>query len=186
MSYHDILVGLSRECERQVLAVYAAYAAGDISTDEAQVTIAGIIAAHNSKAVALADLSLAATIMLSLRREEAVLGLLPAVDDVVRLQKAAATVLTVAEDSEVPEAIVGRLARSEPLETAARAYSEAMNKSAKVTGWVRNLSGDSSCQLCVWWWRAGKVWDADHEMPTHKGCTCTPQPVVSDESRRTP
>ncbi len=178
MSYRDVLVGLSQDCERQVLAVYAAFLAGDITQAEAEVTIAGIIAAHNSRAAALADMSLAATIMVALGREVATIGVLPAADDIVRLEKAARTAIAVAADSNVPEAIVGRLARSEPLETAARSYSLAMKSSQHVTGWVRNVS-EGSCELCEWWSRDGKVWDSDHAMPTHKGCTCTQRPVVA-------
>ena len=61
--------------------------------------------------------------------------------------KAAVTALEIAEESEVPEAIVGRLARSEPLESAARAHGKAMQQQPFVEGWVRNMDSDP-CQLC--------------------------------------
>lgn len=184
MTYRDQLIGLSQECQRQVLAVYALYVEGDIDAEDAEATIAGIIAAHNSKATALADLSIAATIMLALGGEIATLGLVPAANDVDRLRKAARTVFTVADKSPVPEAIVGRLARSEPLETASRAYSEGMTTSPRITGWVRNVT-EGSCELCEWWGRDGRVWPPDHPFARHKGCTCTPEPVVVTEIRST-
>ncbi|KUI43915.1 hypothetical protein AU197_21155 [Mycobacterium sp. IS-1590] len=184
MTYRDQIVGLSEESERRVLAVYAMFTSGQISAEETATAIATIVAAHNSKAAGLADVSLAATIMLNLGRPVATAGLLPPDGDVDRLGKAAATVLKVADRSEVPEAIVGRLARSEPLETAARAYSEGMARSPSVKGWVRNLSG-GACQLCRWWWREGRVWPAEHPMPTHKGCACTPKPVLAENIQTT-
>ncbi len=184
MTYREQIVGLSQECERQVLAVYALFTAHQINAEETSTVIATIIAAHNSKAAALADMSLAATIMLALGRPMVTAGVLPPEGDVVRLRKAAGTVLEVADRSEVPDAIVARLARAEPLEAAARSYSEAMNNNTLVKGWVRNVSADA-CQLCRWWWREGRVWPAEHPMPMHKGCTCTPKPVLAEHIEST-
>lgn len=59
-----------------------------------------------------------------------------------------------------------------------------MSRSEHVTGWTRSLNGEA-CQLCTWWWRAGRVWTADHPMPAHKGCICTPQPVTRQETPKT-
>jgi hypothetical protein len=184
VTYREVLLDLSRECERQVLAVYALYAEGTITAQEAETLIATIIAAHNSQASALADVSLATTIMLSLGREVPTAGILPPADDVARLEKSASTVLTVARGSQVPEAIVGRLARSEPLQTASLAYAEGMKTSSYVTGWVRNLSA-GACQLCRWWSRDGVVWPKDHPFQSHKGCSCTPRPVVAENIQST-
>lgn len=178
MTYREVLIRLSDDCQDQVVAIYRAYAEDTISEDEAVTLIANVIAGYNGRASALADVALAATIMVALEEPVATAGVLPAVTDVSRLEKAASTVLKVASESDVPEAIVGRLGRSEPLETAANAYSDAMKASPHVDGWVRNISG-GACQLCTWWWRDGRIWPSDHRMPTHKGCTCTPQPVVS-------
>ena len=133
------------------------------------------MAGANTQAAALADLSLSASVSVALRRPVAPLGLLPPDGDADRLLKAAGTLQRAARRDARPRARVGRLARAEPLETAARTYSAGMTRSEHVTGWVRNVSGDA-CQLCTWWARDGRVWPADHEMPTHKGCTCTPNP----------
>ncbi len=178
MTYRDALVSLSSACEEQVLSIYRLFRDGILNEDQTVTAIANAIAASNGTAYALADIALAATIMVQLEQPVAAIGVAPAPADVTRLEKAATTVLKVAEASDVPEAIVGRLARSEPLESAAVAYSDAMKASPNVEGWVRDISG-GACQLCTWWWREGRVWSADHPMPTHKGCTCTPKPVVT-------
>ena len=180
MTYRDALVSLSDDCVKQVMGIYALFVAGTLTEEQTVTAIANIIAVANQRAYALADVALAATIVVQLGQPVATVGVLPSTSDVDRLTKAAATVLKVAEGSEVPEAIVGRLARAEPLETAAGAYSDAMKASPHVGGWVRNISG-GACQLCTWWWREGRVWPADHRMPTHKGCTCTPKPVVAQK-----
>ena len=105
------------------------------------------------------------------------LGLLSSPDDAARLIKAASTLLTLAQAQPDPDARIARLARAEPLETAARSYSAGIALSEYVTGWTRGLSG-SACQLCSWWCRGGQVWPDSHPMPTHKGCTCSPIPVT--------
>jgi hypothetical protein len=179
MTYQDQLVALADSNDRQVQAVYAAYVAGQLSAEEAIALIAAAIAQANSRAYALADLSVAATIMLGTAEAVPVVGVLPPADDAARLSKAATTVLDVAEASEVPEAIVSRLARSEPLESAATAYGEAMKEQPLVEGWVRQLDVGGGCQLCQWWSRQGRVWPAAHPMPRHKGCTCVQRPVLA-------
>ncbi|WP_145982360.1 hypothetical protein [Rhodococcus sp. MTM3W5.2] len=122
--------------------------------------------------------------MLELATPVETAGVVRPVEDLDRLHKASTTVLLVAEASAAPEAIVGRLARSEPLESAARAYGQAIASNKRVKGWIRQRS-PGSCQLCEWWWRDGRVWPADHRMPTHKGCTCHQKPVLRDEVQST-
>jgi hypothetical protein len=107
-----------------------------------------------------------------------VVGVLPRADEPARLLKAATTVLDIASDSEVSAAIVSRLARAEPLESAATAYSQAMQQQPLVEGWTRNMDADP-CQLCRWWWREVRIWPKNHPFQTHKGCACTPRPVLA-------
>lgn len=123
---------------------------------------------------AVIDLSLAAALTVQTGQAVAPQGLTAPADDPDRLTKAAST-LAALEDV-TPERWE-RLARSEPLEAAARAYSDGVRRSPHVTGWTRGLSANA-CQLCRWWSRDGKVWPDDHPMPTHKGCTCNPAPVT--------
>lgn len=71
-----------------------------------------------------------------------------------------------------------RIADNEPKEAAARGASDLIASSPHVTGWTRGLDGDA-CELCVWWWREGRVFQPDHAMPRHTGCTCEPVPTLA-------
>ncbi|VEG40295.1 Uncharacterised protein [Mycolicibacterium flavescens] len=184
MSYQDELIALADSSDRTVQVLYALYLSGELSVQDAVALMAAAVAQANSQAYALADLSLAASIMLGTAEAVPVVGVLPPADDTVRLSKAATTVLKVAEASDVPEAIVSRLARSEPLESATKAFGEAMHQQPLVKGWVRQLDADP-CQLCRWWWREGRVWPAAHPMPRHKGCECVQRPVLAQNIQST-
>ncbi|WP_168706592.1 hypothetical protein [Gordonia paraffinivorans] len=183
MSYRETLIALSEKSERQVVAAYNAYRAGTLSRDECVRYIASAISVSNRQASGLASLAYAAELMAQLGVAVPVVDT-PPPDDLDRLTKAAATTLTVAEASASSAAIVGRLGRCEPLETAARSYSESMIRSGKTRGWVRQMS-PGACQLCRWWWRQGRVWPADHPFQHHKGCTCTPKPVIAEGIKET-
>lgn len=184
MTYRDQLVALSEKSETAVIRVYRKYVAGEISKEATKSLLAAVIAQANSRAVALADLALAAQLMLALGEPVAVAGTVAPLTDTERLIAAAATVLAVAEESESSEAIVGRLGRNEPLSSAAESFSAGMKKNRRVKGWVRDLEPDA-CQLCEWWWRDGRVWPAAHPMPRHPGCTCSQKPVVADHIKET-
>lgn len=174
MTYSDVLHSLGEATQRKVLAAHAALLSGTIRTEAEFITVAAqIIAAANGQAVALADLSLAATLTLQLREPVVALGLLPPKGDPERLAKGLETILVSKLDTAMQ---LGRLANSEPLTNAAAAYSEGIRSSPRVHGWTRGISGNA-CELCTWWARDGLVWPADHEMPTHKGCTCVPIPA---------
>lgn len=183
MAYVDTLKALAAETEREVLVAYRSYVEGLLDEDETVVLIATYIARANGRARMLADNAIALELMAQLGEVVPVAGV-PIPDDTDRLLLAAGTVLTVAAKSDVPEAIIARLARSEPLESAAKAYSDAMVRSGRTKGWVRQRSA-TACQLCTWWWREGRVWPAEHPFQHHKGCTCTPKPVVAEDIQET-
>lgn len=183
MAYRDTLIALSERSERQVLAAYTAFLSGSLSREECIQWIASAITVSNSQAHALANLAYAAEVMTQLGVAVPVVNT-NAPDDLARLTKAADTVLSVAEASASSAAIVGRLGRCEPLETAAQTYSESMIRSGKTRGWVRQMS-PGACQLCRWWWRQGRVWPAEHPFQHHKGCTCTPKPVIAEGIKET-
>ncbi len=103
MTYREVIKRLGEATEAAVLSVYADFVAGALSEDEAVSVIAWTVAKANARAVAVADLSLAATIMLQLRTPVATLGLLPPPDDQDRLQKAAVTLLAVLAVTPDPE-----------------------------------------------------------------------------------
>ena len=90
-----------------------------------------------------------------------------------RLEKAVETILD--GDPEVWATRLGRLAFSEPVEAGQRGLQQAMQEDRPKGGWSRGLE-PSACELCRWWWREGRVFPNSHQMPTHKGCTCTPIP----------
>lgn len=173
MTYREQIRALGEQAAEQVAAIFTSWQEARISTEEAVDLLAAFIAGANSRAVALADLSLAATLMQQMGVPVATLGLVPDARDVARLHKSARTILAVPD---VTLERVQRLARAEPIDAASKAFSEGIKKSPHVTGWVRSVSG-SGCELCTWWRRDGQVWPADHPMPTHKGCTCSQVPV---------
>lgn len=174
MTYQDELEAAVTATAEEVAAAVALHEAGEISAETLAALVAALIAAGNGTAASLADLSLASALTVQLGRVVAPLGITRPLDDPDRLTTAATTMLRLESPS---LARWQRLARAEGQEAAARAYSAAVKRSPHVTGWRRGISG-SACQLCRWWSRDGRVWAADHAMPTHKGCTCHPEPVT--------
>lgn len=192
MTYQEELEAVASETAAQVLAALAAYQAGTMTLDAFVSVVVAFVQAGNLAGATVADLSLAAVLTTSTGTAVAPLGVGPgdhALDE-HRLTKATRTILddlnkqTTADfDAELTKAHkrFQRLAEAEVKEAAARAYSEAVKESSTVTGWTRGIDADA-CQLCRWWWRDGKVWPDDHDMPTHKGCTCNPIPVVKENA----
>lgn len=180
MSYRDELIALGAKSEEILIDIYRRYVEGLIDRETAVTIIADVLAAANSRAVALADVALAAQLMVDVQAPVATAGIVRPISDSDRLVKAVNTLLVVAEASDVPESIVARIARAEPYEASQRAFSTAVEKSGITKGWIRNLE-KGGCQLCQWWWRDGRVWPKAHPMPTHKGCVCHPIPVVRDD-----
>ena len=177
MTYRDTITRLAGSTEDAALDLHRRWEAGDLTDNEFAALLAALVARANGRATAVADLALAASITVSLRRPVAPLGLLPPTSDTARLERAARTLRGRLEDTPDPAARVARLGRAEPLTAAARAYSAGMATSPHVTGWSRGLSG-KACQLCQWWSGGGRVFPAERPMPTHTGCTCTPIPTT--------
>ncbi len=176
-TYRDSLVELAAATEAQLLAAYESWRDGLLTDAEFVAVVAAFVAAGNSRATALADLSLAATLSVALGTVVAPLGLLPAAGTVDRLTRAATTLLDVLPGTPDPPARVARLGRAEPLQAAGSAYSEGMAASPHVVGYRRNLTG-TACELCTWLRKGGYVYPADKPMYQHPGCTCTPEPVA--------
>ncbi|MGY1680718.1 hypothetical protein [Geodermatophilus sp. SYSU D01176] len=201
MSYAETIRGLAGDTERRALELFAAWQAGALTDEQFAAALAVLVATANAQAVTVADLSLAAAVTVALGVPVAPLGLLPTPGEPERLVRASRTLLEAVEvSSDLPAPVartelatpagqpdlsarVARLARAEPLTTAARAYSEGMARSPHVTGWKRGLSANA-CQLCRWWHRDGRVWPADHKMPVHKGCSCSPIPTITATAPR--
>lgn len=93
-------------------------------------------------------------------------------------ETAAATVM--AGPREQAATRLARLARGAVARAAQNARGAALQGSGLVEGWTRGVDS-TSCQLCVWWWRGGRVWPKEHHMPRHPGCTCVQVPkLVAD------
>lgn len=89
MTYQDQLIALADSSDTQVQVVYRRYLAGDLSAQEAIALMAAAIAQANSRVFALADLALAAAIMVGTGEPAIVTGVPPRADDAGRLLKAA-------------------------------------------------------------------------------------------------
>lgn len=90
-------------------------------------------------------------------------------------ETAAATVM--AGPREQAATRLARLARGAVARAAQDARQAALQGSGLVEGWTRGVDS-TSCQLCVWWWRGGRVWPKTHHMPRHPGCTCVQVPKL--------
>ncbi len=171
--YQETLLALAAASEAAALALWAQV--DQLGDDLFAAALAAVLATYNGRATSLAVTAFAVQASIATATPIPVkLDSVP--DDTGRLAKAAATVLEVARASAAPEAIIGRLGRSEPLNTAARTFSDAIGESALTEGWTRHMDADP-CQLCRWWWRDGRVWPAEHPFQTHTGCACVPRPV---------
>lgn len=171
---------LAATTQQEVLAVYAAYTAGQISMEDAMLIISGIINRATAVAVTLGDLWLTAQIEELTGVATRAVGVLPT-DDSGRLITAVHTVLTEQADAEMR---LSRLARSESLEAAQNGIHEAMQSEQLVEGWTRQMDADP-CQLCTWWWREGRIWPKEHPFQRHKGCNCQPRIVLADNIKST-
>lgn len=177
--YQEALLALAAESESAAIALWAQ----NLGEAEFAALLVASVARHNARAAMLAETAFSTEATVALRTPVPVIGL-PIVDDTERLAKSAKTLADTARASDVPEKIVGRLGRAEPLNAAARTYSDAVRESTLTEGWVRGLDGDP-CQLCRWWWRDGRVWPKAHPMPTHPGCACVPRPVWRSRIKET-
>lgn len=179
--YQLALLELAAESESAALELW--WRVEELGDALFQAALAAILAIFNQRAVSLAvtGFSAQASIATGTPVPASVLSI---PDDTDRLAKAASTVLDVARASDVPDTIIARIGRAEPLNTAARSYSGQLAESPLVEGWVRNMDADP-CQLCQWWWREGRIWPKDHPFQTHHGCACVPRPVWVENIKST-
>lgn len=183
-TYRARLDTLGDDTDHASQLILAAYLAGKLTRAVAVAGIAGRINLANAKATALADYFLAAQITALSGEPTPAVGVVP-VDDSKRLTKAVETTLSeplgTPEQSkpsdDTTEKRLTRLARSEPLTTAQAATTEAMTKQPLIEGWIRELH-EGACELCVWWWREGRVWPKSHPLQSHPGCLCSQRIVL--------
>ena len=102
--------------------------------------------------------------------------------ELARLEKAIGTILAADQDTLMQ---LARLGNSEPLESAARSFSDGIKAHGKVKGWIRQLE-PGACELCQWLYADGRIWPADYPIQTHKGCVCNPLPTFADRELSVP
>ena len=179
--YQLTLLALAAESESAALELW--WRVEELGDALFQAALTAILAMFNQRAVSLAATAFSAQASIAVGTPVPV-AVLAIPDDADRLAKAASTVLEVARVSDVPDSIIARIGRAEPLETAAKAYSGQLANSELVEGWVRSMDPDP-CQLCQWWWREGRIWPKEHPFQTHKGCACVPRPVWAKDIKST-
>lgn len=177
MSYHDVLKGLTGDAKKLVNAAFLKLRQGKITDAQFVQLASGIVARANVQATALAEQSLAATLTQKTADVSTTFGLPAVTADQDRLAKGFETLLTDWNAGGDIDNRLERFAASEPYTTAQLIYTEGIKTSHVTEGWTRRLDA-GACQLCRWWWRDGRVWPKDHYFQTHKGCGCTPEPVV--------
>lgn len=174
MSYRDLLVALGDTTVSKVLDVLGMHREGMLSEQETLAVLTTLVGKAQAQAIVLAESSLAAELTVA---SGVPVPIVPTALQAhpVAVQQALAT--TLAFDGDITDRME-RVVRGITYKAASEAYSDGVKRSPLVRGWVRDLEPDA-CQMCVWWWRDGRVWPKDHPMPTHTGCTCSPKPVLS-------
>lgn len=183
------LAELADRTARQVLELLEHVAAGALRPDQLPELAAVLIKLGADQAAGLTVAELVA----ELRELTGTTAGLPrttgitATTSQAAAERAVGTVM--AGEEATRRARLERLARGAVARAGQDGRETALRQSPLVTGWTRGLDS-TACQLCVWWWREGRVWPKSHHMPRHPGCTCVQVPAVtrnlrglSDEAR---
>lgn len=172
--YQQTLLALAAESESAALELW--WQVDQLGDDLFRAALAAVLATYTGRAASLAATAWSAQASIAVGEAVPVEPIVLPDSDIDRLAKAATTVIVVARASDVPDNIIARLARSEPLKTASETYHRELITSTLVEGWTRQMDPDP-CQLCMWWWREGRVWPKRHPFQRHPGCACVPRPV---------
>ena len=172
------LARLSAAQQAKVANAFAAFEGGDLTVKEFTRVVVNIVQLGNARGALLGRA--VARALIEAETEAAELTTMTRTAGVVRpeeerLAQAVGTILASDQDTLMQ---LQRLADNEPKQAAADGSAEVIRGSQRVHGWVRDLDSEA-CQLCKWWARDGRVWQPDHVMPRHTGCTCSPKPVVT-------
>lgn len=151
-----------------------------------------VVARAASRAVAAADLSLAAALAPA-GSPPLPLGLLPDPTVAAHARKGLTTLLDTlpgdppddgeqaAARREPITARAVRLAREQSLDAGTRAYADGMTR-RRVPGWTR-VTGPSPCPLCRGLAARDEVLPAAHAMARHVGCSCVQRPSTRPPTR---
>lgn len=171
-TYQDTLVRLSESVQSLVGQLWGLHEEGSLTLDEFTSMAADVIAAGRAQGDTAARLVFRGQLETHDQMPQAI-SIRLADPQRDRLMDALTTILA---DPVNVAMQLARLAGNEPVQAATDAYANEIATSKRVSGWVRELDADP-CQLCVWWWREGRVWQPHHTMPRHPGCTCHQKPV---------
>lgn len=179
MTYMDALEKLGRTTEREIRRLFGLYLGAEISANLFVDLGTVAVSLGQQQGRYMAELSLLSWLEAHKGSARPVAAApIEHYQDSNRVRKGLETVIGdgIIDPDETARRLE-RLAFAETVESSQRSFGAAMAKAPEVKGWTRGLEPDA-CQLCNWWSRDGRVWPADHTMPTHKGCTCTPVPAV--------
>lgn len=181
MRYQELLEQLGDHLARVLAGLWADVEAGRITVDEFTELAVQLVEISNARGRVAAEAAFRSWAeQVTAQPEGVAITATPRTAEAERLTKAVNTI-TNATASVDTVMQLERLARNEPVQAATDAMTEAMSGSELVSGWRRGLE-PGACQLCVWWWREGRVWRANHPMPRHTGCTCTQIPVHNERT----
>ena len=172
---------LSERTARQVLDLLDQLAAGLIRPDQLPELVAVLVKLGGDQAAALAVSELVRELAAAApgARLPSVTGITGHVQPVA-VEQAVVTIMSGAEHTR--RGSLDQLARGAVARAGQTARADALRSSPLVEGWTRGLDS-TACQLCVWWWRAGRGWPKSHHMPRHPGCTCVQVPRLVRDLR---
>ncbi len=174
--YQQALMRLSEQARTEMVDLWRS----GLARSTFEIAAAAAVARADVRATRLADAGFTVAVLALRAGRPVPSGVVPSVDQRV-LRDAIAQVLdTDIETAVTPEQLaasrearLARLARNEPLVTAASTIDGLMVD--RGFGWVRRTDPDP-CPLCVRW-SDGKVRPASVRMARHVGCACVQQPV---------
>lgn len=192
MDLTELMAGLGRRTEEQVMTLWSFVLSGDLEVHEFVTAAAELVALASGEGqeLALADFAREYAVQVGELPEDTpppiafyedtsrlAGGLAAIVAGAALTAGARAAATKVGDVSVLPENRLKRLARSEVFEATQAQYGQAMKRDKRVVGWRRKVSS-GSCPLCEGWGRGGKIYDRRSTMATHKGCHCRPVPVI--------
>ena len=174
MSFEKALGSLTGKVQARAEKLLDAFESGQISLGTFITAMADVVSQARAQGATYAVSVLRDYVETALQAPVAVSPSMPPAD-IDRLEGAVVTILGSDQDTRMQ---IVRLATGETLEAAHKAYGDTMEQLPMVKGWTRGLDS-AACELCQWWWREGRVFRPEHQMPRHTGCVCHPVPTVT-------
>lgn len=174
MSFENALNSLAGRVRIRAETLLDAFESGQISQGTFITALADVVGQARAQGATYAVSVLRDYVETALQAPVAVSPAMPPAD-LKRLEGAVVTILGSDQDTRMQ---IVRLATGETLEAAHKAYGDTMEQLPMVKGWTRGLDS-KACELCQWWWREGRVFRPEHQMPRHTGCVCHPVPTVT-------